>query len=144
MRTVAQDYKPLSLIGPQVSSGSTISGSGVAITPSEEGDGVAIVHVGAIVGSPTSWSVVVTIAASATSGGTYVTLATIGSPSLASTNAGPEIATAALDVNTGAYAYVKATAVVTFTGGTTPSLAIGVSLLQRQTVGSTSNVGALV
>lgn len=143
MRTGALDYKPYTLINPQVSAAATINGSAQAITPGEEGDAIAVVQIGTVQGSPTSWSAVITILGSATSGGTYDTLATIGSVSLASTTTTGEIATAPVNVNTGKYAFIKSTAVITFTAGTTPSLSIGVALLQRQTVGSTSALGAL-
>ena len=61
-RNVALDYKPITLIDPTKSAGSTINGSAAAITPSEEADAVAVVSVGPTTGTtPTSMSVIVTL-----------------------------------------------------------------------------------
>ena len=137
MRNVAAYYKPVQLIAPQLAT-ATVNGSAVHIAPNEEADAVAIVNVGAIAGAPDTTSLIVTILASATSGGSYDTIATFPAATGAT-----QIGTKAVIINTAKYAYVKATATIAFTNGTTPSIAIGVSLLSLQTVASDNNNGVL-
>ena len=138
MRNIAEGVKPYQLIAP-IAMTATVTGSGVAVTPGQEFDGVAIVNLGAVAGSPTTTSAIVTIEASATSGGTYTVLSTF-----VAATAGAQVGTKQVSFNGEVpYAFIRAKVTIVFSGGSTPSIVCGVTLLQRQTVKSASNLVAL-
>lgn len=137
MRTIAESYKPFQLITPQLAT-ATVTGSGVLMTPGEEFDAIALVSVGAIAGTPDTTSCIVTIEASATSGGTYAAIATFAAATSATQLGSKQVLLTPVSKP-----YVRAVATIAFTGGTTPSIAIAVDLLVRQTVKSTSVAVAL-
>ena len=138
MRTVADLYKPLQLIVPQAAT-ATVTGSGVAFTPNNDPlvDATAIVNIGATSGAPTSFTVVVTIEQSVTSGGTYTVTDTFVTATAASQNS---IRGLKLDPTKG---FVRAKATIAFVGGTSPTIAIAVNILVRQNNGSATNATAL-
>lgn len=133
MKDVASTYKPYQLIVPQLAT-ATVTGSAVQITPGEEADAVAIINLGALT-SNGSVTLIVTISASLTSGGSYTTIATSATAACAAA----QIGSLRVKINTGIYAFVKATATFVFTSGTTPNVPIAVSLLVQETVASDAN-----
>ena len=148
MRNVSVEYKAYGLIYPTLltANGTTI-GTAVQVIGNEEQDAMAIVSIGAIAGAPTSTTVTVTIAGSATSGGTYTTLASFpvaGRGITSNTAAQNQVGTQRVPFNPSTYSWIRASAAVYFTAGTTPSVSVGVTLLQKQTVMTESNVGLLV
>lgn len=134
---IATMVKPYQLIAPQLLGAATTHGTGKQITPGELKDGVAVVSIGAVAGTPDSFTVVVTIEESATLNGTYDTLATFDTATAAN-----EIATKPIVFNP-AKPFVRATVVTAFVNGTSPTVAVGVNLLEQQVAESTSNEGAL-
>lgn len=140
-KNIAAEYKPFILFSPQTTAATAgLASSAVAITPGEEQDAVAVIQVGTIVGNPTSTTVSVTIAGSATSGGSYTTISTSATANVAVGTG--QITTLRVIVNTGLYAFIKATAVVGFTGGTTPAVSLSGALLIKQTIATDSNQSA--
>ena len=137
MINVSAKYKPFLLIAAQTAT-ATVNGSAVQLTGDEQ-DGVAIVCLGAVMGGPSAQTCTVTISASATQNGTYTTIATFPT----STAGTAQVGTARVLVNQGLYSWVKATATIAFTGGTTPSFPLSVVLLQNQTIETDSNIASL-
>lgn len=139
MRNIAPEYRAIQLINPGLLLAGTSTGGTFALTPNDESDSMAIVSIGAVLGSPTGQTVAVTISASATQDGSYTTIRTF--PVATQAN---QIGTSGIKINTGLYAWVKASALVGFTGGTNPSINVGVTLLQQQTIASDTNKSVLI
>lgn len=137
MRDIASLYKPYQLIAP-IAMTATVTGSGVLVAPQEDSDAVAIANFGAVAGSPTSFTVIVTIEGSDTSGGTYSVLSTF-----ATATAGAQIGTKQVIIPIASKTYVRAKVTIAFVGGTTPSFVCGVSLLVKQNINTSSNQTAL-
>lgn len=138
MRDISSEYTPIQLLTPTLAT-ATRTGTGQLFTPanSSDGDAVAIVHLGAVDGTPDTTSLIVTIEQSATLNGTYTVTKTFPTAT-----AGAQIGSAQVKLDT-AKPYVRAVATIAFSGGSTPSIAVGVSLLVRQTVKKSGNVATL-
>lgn len=120
-RTLAEGYKAISLVRPQVAT-STVTGTGVQIDSEYEDDALAIVNLGAA--SDTDATCIVTIEGSDTLNGTYTVLTTFGTLTATSDN---KLAAGA--VNLRGYSFVRAKATIAGTG--TPSFAIDAVLLVK-------------
>lgn len=138
MRSAAEMYKPLILIAPSLVA-STTSGTGVTFEPNNDSlvEAVAIVHLGAVAGAPSATSVIVTIEQSLTSGGTYTTSGTF-----ATATAGAQVSTKQVKLDP-TKPFVRATATISFTSGTSPTIATSVVLLVKQNNASANNATAL-
>lgn len=136
MKTVAEQYKPVQLIAPQLAT-STVTGTGVSVISGAEVDAVAVVNLGAIAGTPDTTSCIVTIEESATVNGTYTTNTTF-----ATATAGSQIGTKQIVVNRNK-PFIRAKATLAFSGGTSPSIAVSCTLLVKQIVSSTASETAL-
>jgi len=137
MRDIASMYKPIQLIAP-IAMTATVTGVGQLITPNEDTDAVAVVQLGAVAGTPDSFTAVVTIEASATLNGTYTVLSTF-----ATATAGAQIGTKQVVLPIVSKPYVRAKVTIAFVNGTTPSFVCGVSLLVKQNTNTSSNQTAL-
>lgn len=142
MKQLAPQFKAYNIL-PAKSQTATASGTGLQVTPgnSPAYDAVAVVNVGAVTGAPATVSVIVTIEESATVGGTYTTNTTFATIATV-VAAGGEISHLPVVINP-AKPFVRATATIVFTSGTSPAINIGVSLLVKQSVSSDSNEAAL-
>lgn len=125
MQTLAHNYKAFSLIRPQTLTAAT-SGSGQDLKE-YQGDAVAVVDLGAASG--TSATCTVTIQGS-NDNSNWTTLTTFGTLTDTSDNK-----LACGRVNFSAYRYVRADIAI---GGTSPSFALGVTLLARANAGGSS------
>lgn len=113
----------------------TASGTGLQVTPGQNADydAVAVLDVGAATGTPTSYTLDVTVEESATVNGTYDTLATFGQ-----VTADNQVAHLPVVINP-AKPFIRATATIAFTGGTSPTIPVSVVLLVRQNVNAVTN-----
>lgn len=136
MRNIASKVKTYQLIAPQ-DAPSTVTGTGLQFTPNELTDAVAVVSLGAVTGTPTSFTAIVTIEQSDTVNGTYSVSQTFATATAAN-QAGHKAV--ALDP---AKPFVRAKATLAFVGGTTPSVVVGVNILVAQNNNSDSNAVAL-
>jgi hypothetical protein len=131
-------FKPVQLLIPIAH---TATGSGVAVNviPGESPayDAIAVVSLGAATGSPTSYTVDVTIEESATSGGTYDTIATFDTAT-----GTKKVASKPFTINP-AKPYIRATATIAFVSGTSPAIPVDVVALIHESVATSSNEGAL-
>lgn len=129
--------KAVSLIANQ-SAAATVTGSAVSIAPGERTDAVLVASIGAVTGAPSTESITIKIQKSATSGGTYVDLATF----TASTAGTAQVGTLAVILDP-SQPFIKAVATIAFSGGSSPAYPVAVSLLVAQTVATDSNLSAL-
>jgi len=131
-------YKPVQLLIP-LPQAATAHGVAVNVVPGESPayDAIAIVSLGAVTGTPDSFSVIVTIEESATSGGTYDTLATFATAT-GTTN----VASKPFTINP-AKPFIRATATIAFVNGTSPKIPVDVIALIHQSVATSTNEGAL-
>lgn len=134
MKTTAESSAIYTLIAPQLAT-ATVTGSAVGFEPQNDPRcmATAIATVGASAGTPTSFTVIYTITQSATSGGSYTTTATF--PTSTAIN---EVQALGFNLDT-SKPFVKGVATIAFVSGTTPSIAIGLTLLVRQNSASASN-----
>lgn len=133
MRDVASSVNPFLILSGQALT-ATASGTGVNVTPSELFDAMAVAVIGVATGTPTSFTVVITIENSATVNGTYTTLATIpGTATVAGQTGSVQVKVNPLKP------FIRATATIVFVGGTSPAINVAVALLVRQSVSTDSN-----
>lgn len=135
MRVIADKVKAYQLFAP-LALASTTTSSAVQITTANmhpSGDAVAVVNVGAATGTPDSFTVVVTITASATSGGSYTALG-----AFTTNTAGSQIEHLPVPIDP-ARPFLKATATIAFVNGTSPKIPVSVSILVRQSQESILN-----
>ena len=126
-RTLNEEYRAIQLSAP-AESASTVTGTGQLITPGELVDACAIVNVGAVSGTPDSFTAVVTIEQSATLNGTYAVKQTF-----TTITAGSQIAQKQVILDP-SLPYVRAKVTLAFTGGSTPKLFNSVALMLRKAV----------
>lgn len=127
-------FKSVGILLPKALT-ATASGTPVLITPGENADyeAIAVVQNGAATGSPTSYTLAVTVEESATSGGTYDTIATF-----TTITADNQVSHLPVKINP-AKPYIRATATIAFVGGTSPAVVPAVALLMKENVASDSN-----
>lgn len=142
MKQLAPQVKAYNIL-PAKAQTATASGTGLQVTPgnSPAGDAIAIANIGAVTGAPSTVSCIITVEESATVGGTYDTLATFATIATV-VAAGGEISHLPVTINP-AKPFIRATATISFSGGTSPAINVGVSLLVKQNVSSDSNEAAL-
>lgn len=136
MKNYAAALKPYLILTP-LAQAATASGTAKQFTPGELKDAIAVVLVGATSGTPDSFTVVVTIEQSATSGGSYTATATLPTNTTANQVGTQQVI---LDQTK---PWVRATATIAFVNGTSPKINVGVALLVAQVVASDSNLGIL-
>ena len=136
MKNIASTSKPYMILTP-LAYASTTSGTGIKVTPGELYDAVAIALIGAVSGTPDSFTCVITVEESATVNGTYDTLATF-----ATATAATEVSSVQVTINP-AKPYIRATATLAFVNGTSPKVNVGVALLVKQSTATDSNMTAL-
>ena len=131
-------YKPVQLLIAKAQT-ATAHGVGVNVVPGEspEYDAIAIASLGAVTGAPDSFTVVITVEESATSGGTYATIATFAT----ATGAG-NVGSVPFTINP-AKPFIRATATIAFVNGTTPAIPVDVVALIHESVASDTNETAL-
>lgn len=142
MKQLAPQFKAYNIL-PAKAQTATASGTGLQITPgnSPAYDAVAIANVGAVTGAPSVVSVIITVEASATVGGTYSTIGTFATIATV-VAAGGEVSHIPVTLDP-SKPFVRATATISFTTGTSPAINVGVTLLVKQNVSSDSNLAAL-
>ena len=131
-------FKTFQILAPKAQT-ATASGTGKNVIPGESPsyDAIAVVQNGAATGTPTSYTLVVTVEESATVNGTYDTLATFGT-----ITADNQISHLPVKINP-AKPFIRATATIAFVGGTSPALLVDCALLVNENVASDSNEPAL-
>lgn len=141
MKQLSPQFKTYTILAAKAQT-ATASGAAVQVTPgnSPSFDAVAIANVGLVTGAPSAVSVIITVEESATSGGTYDTLATFAT--VATVVATAEASHIPVVINP-AKPWIRATATITFTSGTSPAIPLSVSLLVVQSVFSDANQNAL-
>lgn len=127
-------FKPYQILIP-ISRTATGSGVGVQVTPGENADyqAIAIASLGAVTGSPSSFTAVITVEESATVNGSYTTNTTFAT----ATGTG-NIGTLPVKINP-AKPFIRATATLAFVAGTTPAVIVDVVLLMKENVATDSN-----
>lgn len=131
-------FKPYQILIPAANA-ATVHGVGLNVIPGESPayDAIAIASLGAVTGTPDSFTVVITVEESATLNGTYDTLGTFAT----ATGVG-NCGTLPIKINP-AKPYVRATATIAFVNGTSPKIIVDCVLLVRENVASDTNATAL-
>lgn len=141
MEQLAPQFKSYAIL-PSKAYAATTSGTGLNVIPGESPsyDAVAVANVGLVTGAPSAVSVIITVESSATVGGTYATIATFAT--VATVVAAAEVSHIPVTINP-AQPFIRATATIVFTTGTSPAIPLAVTLLVRESVNTDSNEAAL-
>ena len=141
MKQLAPQFKAYA-IQPAKALTATASSTGVQVTPgnSPSYDAVIVANIGAVTGAPSAVSCALVVEESATSGGTYTTNTAFAT--IATVVAASEVSHLPITINP-AKPFVRVTATISFTGGTSPTIPVAVTLLVKQNVASDSNESAL-
>lgn len=134
MENLAPLFKSYGILLPKAQT-ATASGTGKNVVPGESPsyDAIAVVANGAATGSPTSYTLAVTVEESATVNGTYDTIGTF--TTITGDN---QVSHLPVTINP-AKPFIRATATIAFVGGTSPAVLVGCTLLVRENVASDSN-----
>lgn len=118
-------------VAPQLCAAGTFNGTGVDRMPSGDQEylsGIVAVSIGATAGTPTSFTVDVSIQDSADNSTFAAVAAGFGGPiAITQAVAASQMVTAKFNAN-GLRRYVRAVAVVAFVGGTSPTIALAVDI----------------
>ena len=141
MKQRAPQVKAYTILAPKAQT-ATASGVGLQVTPgnSPSYDAIAVVSAGIVTGAPSAVSVVITIEECATVGGSYTTNTTFAT--IATVLAAGITSHLPITINP-AKPFLRATATITLTGGSSPAIPLSVVLLVKQNVSSDSNEVAL-
>ena len=132
----APKFKAYQILIPAANA-ATVHGVGLQVTPGEQYDAIAVASLGAVTGTPDSFTCVITVEESATVNGSYDTLATFATGT-GTTN----VAHVPVTINP-AKPFIRATATLAFVNGTSPKLIVDVVLLVQQIDATDSNLEVL-